>query len=296
MWHSTGITSPITSLLPAPLPSSSTSTSPRIFAVAYQDGSIRLWSFDSAAPRDPTEIVTFNGHKKSITQLTFDNDGSRLASGGTEGEIVLWDRLAEVGLFRLKGHRAPITGLAFIPHPELGTTSHAGFLASTAKDGYLKLWDLSTQHCVQTVVVGKGEVLSLVAQEEDGEEDGSGRWILLSGSADGEAKAWVVKNEDLAKGMAENANGEVSRLHRERIVFRRSYAAANAGSAPLHPPSPRFLLPDHPDRLPPISSPDPPADLGSSHHRASSADRGRGRCQASQEKEERQGEGSEERG
>jgi WD40 repeat protein len=37
-----------------------------------------------------------------------------------------------------------ITGLAFIPHPELGTTSHAGFLASTAKDGYLKLWDLST--------------------------------------------------------------------------------------------------------------------------------------------------------
>ncbi|KAK1922326.1 putative WD-repeat protein [Papiliotrema laurentii] len=242
MWHSTGITSPITSLLPAPLPSSSTSTSPRIFAVAYQDGSIRLWSFDSAAPRDPTEIVTFNGHKKSITQLTFDNDGSRLASGGTEGEIVLWDRLAEVGLFRLKGHRAPITGLAFIPHPELGTTSHAGFLASTAKDGYLKLWDLSTQHCVQTVVVGKGEVSSLAAQEEDGEEDGSGRWILLSGSADGEAKAWVVKNEDLAKGMAENANGELPTLVQPLCTLPLPASSSPIIQIAFHPSQPLILL------------------------------------------------------
>jgi U3 small nucleolar RNA-associated protein 12 len=216
MWHSTGLTSPITYLLPAPLPSSSTSTSPQTFAVAYTDGSIRLWSFDLATPSDPTELVTFNGHKKTITHLVFDQEGSRLASGGTEGEIVLWDRIAEVGLFRLKGHRAPITGLEFIPHPTLGTTSHAGFLLSTAKDGYLKVWDLSTQHCVQTVVVGKGEVCSLAVTEEGSDEedeegeDPSGRWVLLTGSGDGEAKGWVLEKAKLAKGMAENEKGEVS--------------------------------------------------------------------------------------
>jgi len=159
-------------------------------------------------------VVTFNGHKKSITTLTFDLDGSRLASGGTEGEIVLWDRIAEVGLFRLKGHRAPVTGLNFVPHPELPTTSHPGFLVSTARDNYLKLWDLSTQHCVQTVVVGRGEVWSLAVMEEEGEGDegegAGGRWVLLTGSGDGEAKAWSIEKSDLSKGMAENEKGEVS--------------------------------------------------------------------------------------
>ena len=211
MWHSTGVTSPITYLLPAPAPSSSTSTSPQTFAVAYTDGAIRLWSFDAATPSDPTEIVTFNGHKKAITTLIFDHDGSRLASGGTEGEIVLWDRIAEVGLFRLKGHRAPVTGLNFVPHPDLPTTSHPGFLISTARDNYLKLWDLSTQHCVQTVVVGRGEVCSLAVMEEGGEEEGeAGRLILLTGSGDGEAKAWSIAKSDLSRGLAENEKGEVS--------------------------------------------------------------------------------------
>lgn len=211
MWHSTGVTSPVTFIAPAPTPATSTSTSPQIFAVAYTDGAIRLWSFDPSSPQDPSEVVTFNGHKKTPTHLSFDADGSRLASGGTEGEIVLWDRVAEVGLFRLKGHRGPITGLEFIPHPSLPPTSHAGFLVSTAKDSYLKLWDLSTQHCIQTVVVGRGEVSSLAVQEEEGDEDEQGRWIVLTGGGDGEAKAWSIQKSQLAAGMSENANGEVSR-------------------------------------------------------------------------------------
>lgn len=200
----------MTFIAPAPTPSSSTSTSPQIFAVAYTDGAIRLWSFDPSSPQEPSEVVTFNGHKKTPTFLTFDADGSRLASGGTEGEIVLWDRVAEVGLFRLKGHRGPITGLEFIPHPTLPPTSHAGYLISTSKDSYLKLWDLSTQHCVQTVVVGRGEVSSLAVEEEEGEggdEDGS--WIVLTGGGDGEAKGWTLKKAALTTGMSENAQGEV---------------------------------------------------------------------------------------
>lgn len=217
MWHSTGLTSPITYLLPAPLPSSSTSTSPQTFAVSYNDGSIRLWSFDPSTPEEEaTETVTFNGHKKSVTTMTFDSDGSRLASGGTEGEIVVWDRVAEVGLFRLKGHRAPVTGLNFIPHPTLSVTSHPGYLVSVAKDSYLKLWDLGTQHCVQTVVVGRGEIACLAVQEETDDndetedEDIKGKWVVVTGSGDGEAKVWSIEKRALAKGISEASNGEVS--------------------------------------------------------------------------------------
>ena len=146
--------------------------------------------------------------------MSWDAEGSRLASGGTEGELIIWDRVAEVGLFRLRGHRGPVTAIHWLPHPTLPTTGHPGYLVSTSKDTYLKLWDLSTQHCVQTVVVGRGEVWSCVVMEETGDEDKEqeiqGRWVAITGSGDGEGKVWAIEKADLAKGMAENEKGEVS--------------------------------------------------------------------------------------
>jgi U3 small nucleolar RNA-associated protein 12 len=104
MWHSPSHTSPITQLSSSPVSSPSAS----LYSVGYHDGSIRLWSFPSAQAaagsagqqREATEIVCFNGHKKAVTALGWDEDGSRLASGGTEGEIVVWDVGEERGIVR----------------------------------------------------------------------------------------------------------------------------------------------------------------------------------------------------
>jgi U3 small nucleolar RNA-associated protein 12 len=65
------------------------------FAVGYADGSIRLWSASAQSV-----IATFNGHKKAVTALTFDNVGARLASGSQDTDLILWDVVAEAGLFR----------------------------------------------------------------------------------------------------------------------------------------------------------------------------------------------------
>lgn len=65
------------------------------FAVGYADGSVRLWSAETS-----TVIVAFNGHKKAVTAIAFDDTGSRLASGSQDTEIIIWDVLAETGLFR----------------------------------------------------------------------------------------------------------------------------------------------------------------------------------------------------
>lgn len=71
--------------------------SPRedVFAVGYADGSVRLWNSTTS-----TVIVAFNGHKNAVTALAFDDSGSRLASGSRDTEIIVWDVLAETGLFR----------------------------------------------------------------------------------------------------------------------------------------------------------------------------------------------------
>jgi len=261
MWHSPSLTSPITYLLAAPAPLASGSTSPRTFAVAYTDGSIHLWSSDPTTPEvEATEIVTFNGHKKSVTTMAFDHEGSRLASGGTEGEIVIWDRVVEVGLFRLKGHRGPVTTIHFIPHPTLPPTAHPGFIASTSRDTYLKLWDLSTQHCVQTVVAGRGEAWSCALKEEDtqagevegDEEDVTGRWVILTGSGDGEGKVWKIEKRSLTGGVKENANGEVRLRDPPRVSL--ISLAPNYSRTCMQPPAAILDSTHLTSRLPP----DPP--------------------------------------
>lgn len=87
MWHETGHRAEVTCIIQSPRKDT--------FAVGYADGSIRLWN-------SPTGVVisTFNGHKKSVTALAFDEQGTRLASGSQDTDLIVWDVVAEAGLFR----------------------------------------------------------------------------------------------------------------------------------------------------------------------------------------------------
>jgi WD40 repeat protein len=45
-------------------------------AVGYADGNVKIFDITSTE-----NVCTFSGHKSAITALTFDQDGTRLASG-----------------------------------------------------------------------------------------------------------------------------------------------------------------------------------------------------------------------
>jgi U3 small nucleolar RNA-associated protein 12 len=78
----------------------------------------------------------------------------------------------------------------------------SNFLVTCGKDTFLKVWDLTTQHCIQTIVAHHSEIWSLdIAVDGD---------VLLTGSGEGEVKAWKVDYEALAKGLSETTAGEVS--------------------------------------------------------------------------------------
>lgn len=205
MWHETGLRSLVTSIARSPLDWDT-------FAVGYADGSIRLWS----APTQSV-IVTFNGHKSAISALCWDKDGTKLASGSKDTDVVVWDVIGEVGMFRLRGHRDQITGLEFLSaKPEADKdedededddeTSAARaeaqsstsikpstHLLTSSKDTFIKLFNLTTQHCIETVVGHRGEAWSFAYDHDSA--------VLISGGGEGEVKCWKVNSDVLLHGV-----------------------------------------------------------------------------------------------
>ena len=60
------------------------------------------------------------------------------------------------------------------------------YIATTsAKDNFVKFWDLDTQHCFRTLVGHRTEVWDFVLARDE-------TW-LVTGSADMEIRVWLVK-------------------------------------------------------------------------------------------------------
>lgn len=97
------------------------------------------------------------GHRSSVLCLAYDQSQMRLASGGLDTFIVLWDLVAECGIVRLSGHRGAVTRLRFLPASLLEDGDHDSssannVLISSSKDSFVKCWDLDTNHCFHTFV------------------------------------------------------------------------------------------------------------------------------------------------
>lgn len=199
------------------------------FLFRYEDGSIRVW--DS---RTETVIISFNGHKSAITHLAFDSAGVRLASGSRDTDIILWDLIAEVGLFKLRGHTDQITSLHFlIPSIEMlndaGLNDHAGFLLTTGKDSLIKVWDLASQHCIEThVAQSKGECWSLgLSPDQSG---------CITAGNDGEIKVWSIDEGAMIEISKEKVGSEGRKVLTDRGTFYRNGKDRTIGIS-FHPRS-----------------------------------------------------------
>ncbi|KAK4127082.1 WD40 repeat-like protein [Parathielavia appendiculata] len=219
-------------------------TDPDVFAVGYEDGSIRVWDSKIA-----TSVVSFNGHKSAIVVLAFDKTGVRLASGAKDTDVIIWDLVAEVGQYKLRGHKDQITGLHFVePDPVMqgegdegqplmavDTEAAEGFLLTTGKDALIKLWDLASRHCIEThVAQTNGECWALGVTP-----DCSG---CVTAGNDGEMTVWALDVAALASSaqqvdLSQSINflrdrGTLHRQSKERaveVIFhpRRDYFAVH---------------------------------------------------------------------
>ena len=100
-------------------------------ASAGRDRLVRLWRVGGDAA--PTSLV---GHRLPVSRLAFSPDGGSLASCGAGKVVIVWDLERRDVRARLEGHGSSVTDIAF--HPRDPTV-----LASSSRDGSLRLWDLA---------------------------------------------------------------------------------------------------------------------------------------------------------
>ncbi|RYO77156.1 hypothetical protein DL764_010237 [Monosporascus ibericus] len=119
-------------------------------------------------------LSTLTGHGGGVNSVAFSGDGSRLASGSTDGTVKVWDAATGACLSTLTGHGDYVRSVAF--------SADGSRLASGSYDGTVKVWDAATGACLSTLTGHGGQVHS-VAFSGDGSR-------LASGSDDRTVKVW----------------------------------------------------------------------------------------------------------
>ena len=197
-----------------------------LVAAGHSDGTIRLWSLDDAS----TDVL-LKGHRSEVTALRFNASGSMLVSGGKDTNVVVWDVVAETGLCRLRGHKDQVTDAVFAeadatagggaPSGAAGGSSGVR-LVTCSKDATVKVWDLDTQHCAQTVAALGAECWSM-------DVDPTGRRLAV-GTSDDRLHLFAVRRGHDDDGTEEFGDG-VSDLSDDDETPRKKTARADENGA-----------------------------------------------------------------
>jgi serine/threonine protein kinase len=82
------------------------------------------------------ESVLLAGHIGGVTTVAFALDSKRVATGGKDGTVRIWDATSGQERFCLQGHQNEVTGVAFAPGGQ--------WLVSSSTDGTARLWDAAS--------------------------------------------------------------------------------------------------------------------------------------------------------
>ena len=174
-----------------------------VICSGHHNGCIRVYDCQENCQRRLK--VVFSGHRGCVQCIAFDPYGLRIASGGKDTEIVVWDVVNQSGLFRLKGHKGPVNKVEFMQQ-------HSWILISASSDTFIKLWNLETQHCFRTIVGHRTEVWSFVLLRDDTE--------IISGGSDSELKVWKLTfdENDRENFQRKSAELQAKRLKRLQLL------------------------------------------------------------------------------
>jgi WD40 repeat protein len=131
----------------------------RTLATGDFDNRITLWD-PGASDATHAPRRSWEAHRRvparsrnGVFALAFSADGKRLASGGSDGAVRLWDPSSGKELQCLQGHAGQVRAVAFAPDGKR--------LASGGIDGTVRLWDLAAGKEVGPTAASAGSLVGL---------------------------------------------------------------------------------------------------------------------------------------
>ena len=133
----------------------------------------------------------FTERLSGIDSVAFTPDGERLATGGVDGKIRLWQVADGKQLLTIQGHQSWILSVSFSPD---------GQILASGGDFTICLWDVASGQCLRTLEGHKNSVFS-VSFSPDGQ-------TLASGDEDSTIRLWDVASGQCLKTL-EGHSGRV---------------------------------------------------------------------------------------
>ncbi len=134
-------------------------------------------------------------HFSGGTALAFNTSGTRLASGGYNGDIVLLEMPAGKQVYKGKHHRAAVRGLAWADN---------NILISAADDGQLQIWDSGKNKFLRKVKTSPVTALAYFPLYK----------TIVTGHNNGQLIAWEYPS--LRKQAQQRIRGHINALARSR--------------------------------------------------------------------------------
>lgn len=90
-------------------------------------------------------VRTYSGHAHGVRKVVFAPSEKHFATGGTRGEIYVWNLDANEGVKKLEGHFGSILDLRY--------SVSGKYLISTGDDGQIKVWNPSSGELIKKLVL-----------------------------------------------------------------------------------------------------------------------------------------------
>jgi len=181
------------------------------------DKTVRFWDLATETPR-----FECKAHSQWVLAVSWAPDGTRVASGDKAGTIAIWDPATGKQTGRtLAGHKLFITALAWEP---LHFDGKCRRLASSSKDGDVRVWDTLTCTCLMTMTSHTMNVTCL-------KWGGSG--LIYSASQDRTIKVWRSKDGALCRTLQGHGHWvNVLALNTDYVMRTGSYDPSKAKLVP----------------------------------------------------------------
>ena len=129
------------------------SHSDRVSSLAWNHFVLSTGSRDSSIMQHDLRIqdyfVKFTGHEQEVCGLRWNNEGTRLASGGNDNKVCLWEMNSTNPVKVLNGHKAAVKALAWSPWNSKILATGGG-----SADKQIRIWDCASGSCLETVETG----------------------------------------------------------------------------------------------------------------------------------------------